>query len=639
MQGADQGPQQGNAEDMLKSQFSEQAFNILRAKFPQLIGNVVTFKTLSADLEKGSALGAFVIEAGKDLVYIPVTMSDGANISCEMVYNKEEDQFLPLDNNIVKEILAKSTSSDPTIMSKDQRVEDTRGLFRNMMRPPASSNVILAGEREGISALPNRCKEALTEYLTEKNPELLGKVASFYDVEYLATQLIPNAEPVVSSNTNTTDFISIDRLTKAAAEQLSEEERERLLADGFLAKEADETLVVPEDNLKDAVVSSLFLQTYKYKKGKCNVSEADLVFADANGISKQKALLCGSLILNQEGAVKRLWEGDSVLVSDLSNCVYDLSKYKSVISANQLLSAVNKYQNKFITVYTLVPGRNGYIITDFVMDDSGDRFTYADNTISCNKQTKIVLTDQLKRGYICINTDIIIVPAESKFIVYCSYGDTKTLDTISSIDQFLKITRTFGNRLVQMDNGAGLSITEEPNTTQNFRNTKLAAEWLHNRYGMGSEQIHTVLNNRATWVFEKKAYVTPEVMQQVAAMQQAAAVPQGAMPQGGTAAVPPNFDQLQDFAELEDPDMFDMGVLSTFAEDPDIKSLLVEYLPDFMAAEDKIGRILLLFASQKKEIEEFYGSEKCAKVMNSCRKIFTILGELVSSLKTYINMV
>ena len=101
----------------------------------------------------------------------------------------------------------------------------------------------------------------------------------------------------------------------------------------------------------------------------------------------------------------------------------------------------------------------------------------------------------------------------------------------------------------------------------------------------------------------------------------------------------PNFAPLDDFAAIEDPELFDVGMLSTFAEYPDIKSMLVDYLSDFMAAEDKVGRIILLFSSQKKEIEKVYGTEKTSTLMSSCRRIFTILGELVASLKTYVHMV
>lgn len=35
---------------------------------------------------------------------------------------------------------------------------------------------------------------------------------------------------------------------------------------------------------------------------------------------------------------------------------------------------------------------------------------------------------------------------------------------------------------------------------------------------------------------------------------------------------------------------------------------------------------------------EFYGSEKCSTLLASLRRIFIILGEIVASLKLYINM-
>lgn len=89
---------------------------------------------------------------------------------------------------------------------------------------------------------------------------------------------------------------------------------------------------------------------------------------------------------------------------------------------------------------------------------------------------------------------------------------------------------------------------------------------------------------------------------------------------------------------MEDPELLDTGMLASFAQDPDIKTLLVDYLPDFLRVLDRIGRVILLLAAQEEDMEAFYGREKHAEVLANCRKVFRLVGNLVDDLKSYVNM-
>ena len=105
--------------------------------------------------------------------------------------------------------------------------------------------------------------------------------------------------------------------------------------------------------------------------------------------------------------------------------------------------------------------------------------------------------------------------------------------------------------------------------------------------------------------------------------------------------MPVRFDpsQLGTYAEFEDPDLMDTGILASFANDPDIKDILVDYIPDFLQQQDKLGRIILLFSMNKRDLEAFYGIDKLSELLLNCRKIFKFLGNLVQSLKQYTKMV
>ena len=679
-QGAEQDAPQ-DADQLFLNSFSDQAFNTLRAKFPALMNNVVTLKTLASDVEKGTAFGVFIIESGNNLVYIPAVMADGSIVSCEMAYDKDGDQFFALNQHTVKEILAKSQSSDPTIMRGNRNVEDTRAMFHNMMRPPMSSNVVLASRRMDIADLPNECKAALSHYLTEENPALLAKVATFYDVEFLASKLASKPETVKTASTEYSlpSFLRLDTLTKQAAELLSPRERKEIIRSGYMVKSAEDApvLVAPADKLAPAVETRLELTTYpggynneKFKAcparccfegGQCPVypvGTAELFFCDAKGVSFTPVLLCGKEVIAADGRRRNVSERSTVLVRNPRFTHIDIDKFsKLLVPITKLLAEINKNEHSWPSVSVVVPMRNGaysLIDTRGWLDAAEDKWKVVDNVLSVyNGQASITVSPDLQRGYITSGGTSLIVPEGSRFLVWCCSDSDKPLPAVESLTALQHFMPSIATKLTTTDNGAGIDITDRnEEKTASFAKRADAASWLHSKYGMDAPQIETVLNNKHSLVFAKTAYMDPsQQMQQQQQMQMQQQMQQQQMPQQqmqqmemqqpmpqAMQPMQPNFQQLGDFAETEDPEMFDIGILASFAEYPDIKGLLVEYLPDFLSAEDKIGRVILLFSSQKKEIEEFYGTEKSSTMMNSLRRIFDILGNLVASLKLYVNM-
>ena len=112
------------------------------------------------------------------------------------------------------------------------------------------------------------------------------------------------------------------------------------------------------------------------------------------------------------------------------------------------------------------------------------------------------------------------------------------------------------------------------------------------------------------------------------------------MPQGNTTvpAQPFNPSAINTFATMQDPEMLDAGILTSFAGDPDVKALLVDYLPDFINIMDRIGRVILLFNVKRKELEQYYRVDRINELLQNCRKIFKMVGSLVPDLQLYINM-
>ena len=663
----EQEAQPQSADNEFAHQFTNQAFNTLRTKYPALMGNIVTLKTLACDLNEATAFGVFIVESGDSLVYVPVVMSDGSIVSCEMAYDKDSDQLFPLNQHTVKEILNRTETSSPTLLTHNPRVEDTHQLFHNMIRPPQSSNVVLAGERAGVSGLPNACKAALSTYLLEQQPELLAKLAGFYDVELLAHKLAQKPEQVKTASDTYTlpSFLSLDTLTRQAAELLQPDERKTLLKQGYLVRSAENAPlgVAQMDKLASAVETELRLETYPdghhkdglrpypvkscFEGGRCpiyNVGIGDVVSYNMDGLQFTRALLTGIEIVAADSRRRRVDEEHKALVQDIQTTGLQLDGFSEVlIPASRLLAEISKLElMTWPSMYVLVPMRNGAyccIDTRHWICAPKDKWQVSDNVITVygGDDARIVISRDISLGYITHGPQTLVVPEGVRFVIYSNSQNNKPLPAVESLTELLGVLRSFGTQLTTTDNGAGISITDrQREKTASFANSAAAAGWLHTEYGMDAGQIATVLGNRHSLVFRKTAFLDPDYAQ---LQQQPPMGAQMDMPPAQTEMPVPNFAPLNDFAATEDPELFDVGMLSTFAEYPDIKSMLVEYLPDFMAAEDKVGRIILLFSSQKKEIEKVYGTEKTSTLMSSCRRIFTILGDLVASLKLYVHMV
>lgn len=640
-QNEQQGPQDAN--QIFQNQFSDMAFNALRAKFPALINNVVTLKHLASDVEKGTAFGVFVISSGNDLVYIPAVMADGSIVSCEMVYDKDADQFYPLDSHSAKEIIARSKSSDPVLLQNNPRVEDTRRLFHNMVRPPTSSNVVLAGQKDGISGLPDALKEKVFKYLECENPHLLGKVASFYDIRELALKLSPasghqkNADEKAGQS-----FVRYDALTKEAAQKLSDAEKKEILKNGWLVKKAEgaPVLVITPENLQSAIEKELRLTLYTHPDTRLDSRQRAgmgmLLQAGKSGLSFEPVIACDSHIYADDGSYTYLGGSYGALISDLSFEDYDLSTFPRMTTLSGLRGRLNGEDNLDV-VEVFVPGKAGTWrrLPVNIYGKSSD-INITDDCVSW-QHGAVRISPAISAGYITVGDNSFITPEKTLFLV--TNRNQSHLSPISSWESLAKILGIFGKEIACSDNGAGIDLSSGEKTAS-FASSIEAAEWLHNKFGMDSAQITAILGNPRTLMFEKSAFLdpTPDMLPQED--EYSTQAPQmDAPPMSSEFQQAPDFSALEDFAAMEDPDMFDTGILASFAQYPDAKTLLVEYMPDFLAAEDKIGRVLLLFSSQKKEIEEFYGSEKCSTLIASLRRIFAILGELVASLKLYINMV
>ncbi len=208
------------ATSMFESGFSQMAYNVLMSKLPDIVQDVVTFKILDTDVDKGVGVGAFVLMRGDQPLYIPVVMSDNNLKPLEIVYHKALNVFLPLSTQWLEELDKTALNS----LGKGVKTPETLYTdvdIRNIVVPPITGRfsyaawepVILADVARVISrgalekeaadaplmllqflrAAPNSVKLGFARALS-KNTGVLKLAAKFYGVQALSAALQPVAE-------------------------------------------------------------------------------------------------------------------------------------------------------------------------------------------------------------------------------------------------------------------------------------------------------------------------------------------------------------------------------------------------------------------------------------------------------------
>lgn len=217
--GMNAGPDQ---EVMLFEQgFSEMAYNLLASRMPDVVNDVVTFKVLDADLDKGTGIGAFVVLRNGAPLYVPVVMVDNALKPLEVFYHKALNVFLPLTKGWLDEI------DKNGISALGEGVKTPETLYtdvdiRNVVVPPITGRFSYAAwvpkalvdaarvcttthlEKVAqwapgpmlptlLAQAPNGIKRAFAKFL-EKNPRTFKQAAQIYGLTVIERALEQHAE-------------------------------------------------------------------------------------------------------------------------------------------------------------------------------------------------------------------------------------------------------------------------------------------------------------------------------------------------------------------------------------------------------------------------------------------------------------
>lgn len=158
---------------LFEDQFSQMAYQAFSSKFPDQTTAIVTFKILDSDIDQGTAVGAFILEAEGEFIYVPTILSDNQLKPFDLMYVKSKDIFLPLDPKWIEEIKKGALLS----MGEGAELPDTVATdvdIRNLMVPPTTGRYSYASYDVSPK---NKLEAKATEPLGRKITKIANEMA------------------------------------------------------------------------------------------------------------------------------------------------------------------------------------------------------------------------------------------------------------------------------------------------------------------------------------------------------------------------------------------------------------------------------------------------------------------------------
>ncbi len=655
---------------IFNKKFGDAAFNALKSKYSRLVPYVVMFKVISSDVEKGFGLGTFIVKNGAEVVYLPVVLSGGNIVSCEIIYNKKEDSMVPLIAEEVDSILDATSIQGPTLSKKAPMVEDTTALYKTLFNPPSRSNVALASSSVKIQELPNNAKEIVTTYLQD-NPETLAKIAQFYPIQALAEKLALTLEKEAANHQSVLEgLLRVEDLTKEAMQQLTKEDKEEALKYGYIIKQAKDTKGINVVSTKTLPVDVVMSYTLTEKPAKTKLYGTGYLFT-LNGmdIEPKKALFIGDSIITKDGISSS--PSNSVVISDFKEGVTqeDLRAFKGV-TISEFTPHVPREHNSENAVPSSPSGVNPedkiqyysiFIpISNQTYKEMGKDY-YATEVSATGIKKNIDgtwyytprysdrsygFTKALKAGKLDLGNNSYMLPMETMLVPKVRMKPMWIKDLSALYAMILRSNV----KLKLVDNGAGTTLIDSTNKgkTKRFNKEADLAEYLINTYNFTKEAKDLLIEDKEV-LLVKEAFI-PDVQTEGSNVQNnpvddlsttghAAENPYTASG-GGTESPEVNMNQsiLESAIRLQQPDLVDTGILASLSQTNNIKLLLIDSLNNFESTLTELGKSILMFSANKDEVEGHYGKEKYTDTLGNIRDVFTKLGKVVNELKKYTNM-
>lgn len=621
-----------------EAKFRDAAFKTLRGKFPSLMGNIITFKVVDSDISKGSAVGAFILPFGKEVAYLPVVLSEGTISSCEMLYNKQEDEVIPVTEQIINTINNLAKTGDPKLLKRVPFVEGTKTIIRNMFRPPVSTNPVMAGSTD-IDGIPDHAKKALSDFFLN-SPDVLTKVAEFYPPELLATKLRPSTKALEkkASEFVLPEVIKLEELTEKVAEALSEEQRQDVLENGFTllndqywSKEAAVDVIGARQLPMDSVLAFDVQHSHTVPGDQLYTGKL-LCLNDDGQLGQVTCLVYAGQSCSMHKGVAAPASGSLVAGASpvaLEDCVTTLhgKRVAEWESEKDSVSIIVAYAGKD----GATQAKRVYLGEKVsVTREAGETFIYSDGKLVCS------FVDDMEYGSLRVNSGeyggMQVFPTRSVIFSVLRARDPRNF--IKSFQQLQKVITSAAKRIRISANPYLYTVTEGQKSTQRFNSKGDTAQHLVTSYGLNKRAAEYAIESQDVYLLKKADAPQTQLAQSMQAQQVQEQQPEAAPQQA--ALVDP--EVMNQFISLRDPEMLETGMLASLAENDSIKGTLVDYIPQFSTCCSTLGKIILLYSINEKELVEDHGREQYSKLLSNLRRVFKTLGGIVLDIRKQISL-
>lgn len=263
-------PTELDAEEAFNQGFSDTASRVFLSKFPSLAQMIATFKVVDSTPDKGSAVGAFLLNADGGTLVVPVIMASNQLKPLEILYHQESDTYVPLSQEWVDEILKNGVST----LGKSTEIPKTLNRdvdIRNLIVPPYVGRFAYAAEKipkcgQGkalahyLTHAPNRVKKAFVQVL-QNDKKILKYAFETFNKEMLLQALTPHPEKVAAAQPAPIQWLTADDPAEkfhAAFGAQAKYAYEVAVKLGYVAqdKRSDQSLLVEDGILRLSEITS-----------------------------------------------------------------------------------------------------------------------------------------------------------------------------------------------------------------------------------------------------------------------------------------------------------------------------------------------------------------------------------------------
>jgi len=192
--------QSPSAEDetaIFEQSFSQAAEGMLLNKIPEVAESILTFKIIKSDIDSGSAIGAFILQLGQDVIYVPVVLIENQLKPMEAMFVKSTGSFLPFNNEWLQEVSRDQMDPLGEGVPRPATLTDNVDMS-GIVRPPESGRFSYAAAKGlhlpgFLDKAGNTARTKLAQVVSA-DPDLLRSAIAIYGKDTLMSMLAPRQE-------------------------------------------------------------------------------------------------------------------------------------------------------------------------------------------------------------------------------------------------------------------------------------------------------------------------------------------------------------------------------------------------------------------------------------------------------------